>query len=143
MNKVELVGRLTKDPEAKMTPNQTQYCNFTLAVDRKYKDNNGQRLTDFVNCIAWRQTAVFISKYFKKGYRIGAVGSIQTRSYEDNNGEKKFITEVLVEEAEFVESNQKTEPESQQQTQVPEQQTQVPEQPKQAEEPTGELPFEI
>ena len=105
MNKVELVGRLTKDPEVKLTSNQTQFCNFTIAVDRRFKDANGQRQADFINCVAWRQTAVFIQKYFHKGNRIGLVGSIQTRSYDDNSGQKKFITEVVIDEAEFVESS--------------------------------------
>ena len=104
MNKVELVGRLTKDPEIKLTTNQTQFCNFTVAVDRRFKDQNGQRQADFINCVAWRQTAVFIQKYFRKGNRIGLVGSIQTRSYDDQSGQKKFITEVVIDEAEFVES---------------------------------------
>ena len=106
MNKVELVGRLTKDPEVKLTSNQTQFCNFTIAVDRRFKDQNGQRQADFINCVAWRQTAVFIQKYFHKGNRIGLVGSIQTRSYDDQqSGQKRFITEVVVDEAEFVESS--------------------------------------
>ena len=104
MNKAELVGRLTKDPETKLTANQTQYCNFTLAVDRRFKDANGQRQADFINCVAWRQTADFIQKYFKKGSRIGVVGSIQTRTYDDQNGAKHYIVEVVVDEAEFVES---------------------------------------
>lgn len=123
MNKVELVGRLTKDPEIRMTTNQNQYVNFTLAVDRRFKDINGQRQADFINCVAWKQTAVFIQKYFKKGNRIGACGSIQTRTYE-KDGQKQYITEVLVEEAEFVEDNRSqgetTEPESQHQEQAPE-----------------------
>ena len=105
MNKVSLVGRVCKDPEIKMTTNQTPYCNFTVAVDRRFKDANGQRQADFINCVAWKQTATFIQKYFRKGSRIGIVGSIQTRSYEDQNGQKHFVTEVLAEEAEFVESN--------------------------------------
>lgn len=109
MNKVELVGRLTKDPESKLTQNQTLYCNFTVAVDRRFKDANGERQADFINCVAWRQTAEFVQKYFKKGNRIGLCGSIQTRSYQDNDGTKHFITEVLVDEAEFVESASKTE----------------------------------
>ena len=104
MNKVELVGRLTKDPEVKLTSNQTQFCNFTVAVDRRFKDSNGQRQADFISCVAWRQTAAFIQKYFRKGSRIGLVGSIQTRNYEDQNGQKRYITEVVVDEAEFVES---------------------------------------
>lgn len=104
MNKVELVGRLTKDPEVKLTSNQTQFCNFTVAVDRRFKDSNGQRQADFISCVAWRQTAAFIQKYFRKGSRIGLVGSIQTRTYEDQNGQKRYVTEVVVDEAEFVES---------------------------------------
>ena len=109
MNKVELVGRLTKDPESKLTSNQTNYCNFTIAVDRRFKDANGERQADFINCVAWRQTAEFVQKYFKKGNRIGVCGSIQTRNYEDDSGIKHYITEVLVDEAEFVESASKTE----------------------------------
>lgn len=103
MNKVILIGRITKDLEVKLTSNQTKYVNFTIAVDRKFKDADGNRQTDFINCVAWKQTADFISKYFKKGSRIGVSGSIQTRSYE-KDGQKVFITEVLVDEAEFVES---------------------------------------
>lgn len=103
MNKVQLVGRLTKDPEIKLTSNQTSYCNFTVAVDRRFKDKDGQRQSDFINCVAWKQTADFIKKYFSKGSRIGICGSIQTRNYE-KDGQKVFITEVLVDEVEFVES---------------------------------------
>lgn len=134
MNKVELVGRLTKDPEIKLTTNQTQYCNFTLAVDRRFKDANGQRQADFINCVAWKETAAFIQKYFHKGNRIGLCGSIQTRSYDDNNGQKRFVTEVIVDEVEFVESA------TQQQTpaQTPTEATGTP-----AEEQAGNLPFEI
>lgn len=104
MNKVVLVGRLTKDPESKMTSSQVQFVNFTIAVDRRFKDSNGQRQADFINCVAWRQTAQFISNYFHKGSRIGVIGSLQTRSYDGNDGQKRFVTEVLVDEAEFVES---------------------------------------
>ena len=105
MNKVELIGRLTKDPELKQTQNETVFCNFTVAIDRRYKDANGNRQADFINCTAWRQTATFIQKYFKKGNRIGICGCIQTRSYEEDDGRKVFITEVIAEEAEFVENN--------------------------------------
>ena len=104
MNKVELIGRLTKEPELKLTSNQTQFCNFTVAVDRRFKDANGQRQADFINCLAWKQTAVFIQKYFHKGNRIGLTGSIQTRSFDDLNGQKRFVTEVVIDEVEFVES---------------------------------------
>lgn len=104
MNKVELIGRLTKDAELKTTSSGINYCNFIIAVDRKFKDANGNRQADFIACVAWRTTADFISKYFKKGNRIAVVGSIQTRTYEDQNGQKKLVTEVIVDEAEFVES---------------------------------------
>ena len=119
MNKVQLVGRLTKDPEVKNTSNQIPFCSFTLAVDRRFKDQNGQRQADFINCVAWRQTASFIGSYFHKGSRIGVCGSIQTRTYDDNNGQKVYITEVIVEEAEFVESqNNQTQNQSQSQRPV-------------------------
>jgi len=135
MNKVELVGRLTKEPEVKMTSNQTAYCNFTVAVDRKFKDKDGNRQADFIICVAWKQTATFIQKYFHKGNRIGLTGSIQTRTYEDNEGRTVFVTEVLVDDVEFVESANKTEP-----TTAP---APIPEPKEPVQEPSGELPFEI
>ena len=105
MNKVELIGRLTKEPELKLTSNQVQFCSFTVAVDRKFKDANGQRQADFISCLAWKNTAVFIQKYFHKGNRIGITGSIQVRSFDNAEGKKCFITEVIAEEVEFVESS--------------------------------------
>lgn len=135
MNKVELIGRLTKEPEIRLTPNQVQFCGFTLAVDRRFKDANGQRQADFINCLAWKQTAVFIQKYFHKGNRIGIVGSIQTRSYEDQNGQKKFITEVIVDEVYFVESQNNA------QSTQPTQANVAPTAP--IEETTSDLPFEM
>jgi len=102
-----------------------------LAVDRRFKDANGERQTDFINCVAWRQTAEFIGKYFHKGNRIGVCGSIQTRSY-DKDGQKVFVTEILVEEAEFVESQSKSES-------APAPQAE----PTPAVEESGNLPFEI
>lgn len=131
MNKVILVGRITADPEIKLTTNQTQFCNFTIAVERRFKDANGNRQTDFINCVAWKNTAVFIQKYFHKGNRIGVVGSIQTRSYEDQNGQKRFITEVVVDEAEFVDSASKAD------------NSQQDAEPTEQAEQGGELPFEI
>ena len=136
MNKCELIGRLTKDPELRLTSNQTAYCNFTIAVDRRFKDAQGNRQADFINCVAWKQTAQFIQKYFKKGNRIGIVGSIQTRQYEDNNGAKRFVTEVIVDEAEFVESQTQTAP-------APQNQAEPTQASALAEEAPGALPFEI
>lgn len=108
MNKVILIGRLTKDPEVKSTASQVSFCNFTIACDRKFKDANGQRQADFISCVAWRQTATFVGSYFHKGSKIAVTGSIQTRTYDDNSGQKRYVTEVVVEDAEFVESANNT-----------------------------------
>lgn len=113
MNCVSLVGRLTKEPEVKTTSSSVSVCKFTVAVDRKFKDANGEKQADFINCVAWRQTANFISSYFHKGSKIAVTGSIQTRNYDDQDGKKVYVTEVVVDEAEFVESsgnNQNSQP---------------------------------
>ena len=104
MNKAILVGNLTKAPELRTTPNGVSTTSFTVAVNRRYKSQDGQQQTDFINCVAWRGTAEFIAKYFTKGSRIGVVGTIQTRSYNDQNGNRRYVTEVVVDEAEFVTS---------------------------------------
>lgn len=104
MNKAILVGRLTKDVEVRTTSNNIACAQFTVAVQRKYKDEQGNYASDFINCVAWRQTASFISQHFTKGMKIGLTGSIQTRSYNDKNGNTVYVTEVLVEDAEFIES---------------------------------------
>jgi single-strand DNA-binding protein len=101
MNKVELVGRLTKDPEVKLTSNQTQFCNFTIAVDRRFKDANGQRQADFISCVAWRQTAAFVCRYFGKGNMLAVEGQIQTRTYQAKDGTNRHVTEVVVDNASF------------------------------------------
>lgn len=103
MNKVILIGRLTRDPEVKTTQNQISVCSFSIAVDRRFKDANGERQADFINCVAWRQQAELLGRYFQKGSRIGIVGNIQTRNYEVE-GSKRYVTEVVVDEIEFVES---------------------------------------
>lgn len=101
MNKCSLIGRFTKDPEVKQTAGGNSVCSFTIAVDRKYKKADGTREADFIPCVGWRQVAEIIGQYFHQGSRIGITGSIQTRSYDGQNG-KVFITEVLVEEIEFI-----------------------------------------
>ena len=108
MNKVILIGRLVKDPELKTTQSQIAFCGFTIAVDRKFK-TNGEKQADFINIVAWRDRAEFIGKYFQKGSKIGIIGSIQTRDYLDKDGKKIYVTEIIVDEAEFVDSKQ-TEP---------------------------------
>lgn len=104
MNKAILVGRLTRDPELKSTANGTNVCSFSIAVNRRYKNAEGNYDADFINCTAWRQTAEFVSKYFTKGRMIGVVGSIQTRNYDDKDGKKVYVTEVAADEVHFVES---------------------------------------
>lgn len=103
MNKVILLGRLTRDPELKTTPNGVAVCSFGMAVNRRYKNAEGGYDADFINCVAWRQTGEFVSKYFTKGRMIAVCGSLQTRNYE-KDGRRHYVTEVLVEEAYFTES---------------------------------------
>ena len=101
LNKVILGGRLTADVEQKQTPSGVVTCNFSIAVNRKYQ-KDGEQQTDFINCQAWRSTAEFITKYFRKGSAICICGSIQTRSWNDKDGNKRYATEVVVDEAMFV-----------------------------------------
>jgi single-strand DNA-binding protein len=101
INKSIIGGRLTADPELKQTTSGLSVCSFTVAVNRRTgKDKEDQ--TDFINCQAWRQTAEFICKYFKKGSSICIAGAIQTRNWTDNNGQKRYATEVIADEAYFV-----------------------------------------
>ncbi|HOO61432.1 MAG TPA: single-stranded DNA-binding protein [Bacillota bacterium] len=104
MNKVFLLGRLTRDPEVKKTGSDISVCSFTVAVDRRFKNQNGERQADFINCVAWRQQADLIGKYFNKGSRINVIGSLQSRSYDDADGKKRYVTEVVVDEIEFVDT---------------------------------------
>ena len=100
-NKVILGGRLTSDIELKTTPSGVSVCSFSLAVNRKYS-KEGEQQADFINCQAWRSTAEFISKYFKKGSSLCVVGSLQQRTWTDKDGHKRYATEVVVDEAMFV-----------------------------------------
>ena len=102
-NLVVLTGRLTADPELKTTPNGVPVTSFSIAVNRSYRAGEEQQ-TDFINLVAWRQRAEFISKYFTKGSLIGIEGSIQTRRYQDKNGNNRTAFEVVVNNAHFVES---------------------------------------
>lgn len=101
MNKSILVGRLTKDVELKTTQSGVSVCSFTVAVNRKFKNADGNYDADFINCVAWRGQAEFLSKYFEKGSMVGIAGSIQTRSY-DSDGHKVWVTEVVADEVSFV-----------------------------------------
>ena len=106
LNKVVLAGRITADPELKQTPSGVSVLRFTLAVNRRYSKNSeqGEQQTDFITMVAWRQTAEFISKYFRKGSAICVTGSIQTRSWQDQQGQKRYATDVVIDEAMFVDS---------------------------------------
>lgn len=95
LNCIIIMGRLTADPELKTTPNGTSVTSFCVAVDRSYVKQGEERQTDFINAVAWRQTADFITRYFHKGSMIAVQGSIQTRNYEDKNGNKRTAVEVL------------------------------------------------
>lgn len=104
LNSVNLIGRFTRDPELRTTPNGISTCSFTIAVDRNFTRQGEERKADFINCVAWRQTAELISRYFKKGNLIALEGSIQTRNWDDNEGKRHYATEVVVDRVHFVES---------------------------------------
>lgn len=120
INKLVLGGRLTSDVELKQTPSGVSVCTFTLAVNRKYQAE-GQQQTDFLNCTAWRQTAEFISKYFRKGSSLCVTGSVQTRTWQDQNGQKRYATDIVVDEALFVDSKNEA-----QQAEAPKPNTYIP-----------------
>jgi len=105
MNKVCLIGRLTKDPEVRYTQsNNTMVVSFNLAVNRRFIKENEERQADFISIVAWSKTAEFVSKYFKKGQQVGIVGRIQTRNWDDEQGQKHYATEVIAEEVYFADS---------------------------------------
>ena len=102
-NKVILVGNMTADPELKQTTAGLSVCTFTIAVNRRYtKAEQGQQTVDFFNVVAWRQQAEFVSRYFKKGNPILICGQLQTRTWNDNQGQKRYATEVIADEVSFV-----------------------------------------
>ena len=104
LNRAILMGRLVADPELRQTPNGVSVCSFRIAVDRNYSGRNGERQTDFLDIVAWRNTAEFVSRYFNKGKMIIVEGSIQSRSYEDKNGNKRTAVEVVADNCMFGES---------------------------------------
>ena len=104
MNKVALVGRLTAKPELRYTNSNVAFTRFILAVNRQYPNQDGKREADFINIIAWRKQAEVISKYFDKGNLIAIEGKLQTSSYDDKNGNKKYTTDVALDNFEFIEN---------------------------------------
>lgn len=101
LNKVILMGNLCADPELKKTPSGVSVCTFRLGVARRYKDTEGKSVSDFITCVAWRQSAEFVCRYFKKGASMVVVGSLSTRTYEDQQGNKHYLTEVVTDEVSF------------------------------------------
>lgn len=100
MNHVVLIGRLTKEPETRYTQNNVCVVSFTIAVNRPYA-KDGEQKADFINVVAWNKTAEFVSKYFNKGQQVALHGRIQTRTYDDKNGKKVYVTEVVAEDVYF------------------------------------------
>lgn len=104
INNVVLVGRMTKDAELRHTPSNVGVATFTLAVNRNRKNENGEREADFINCVIWRQQAENLANWAKKGALIGVTGRIQTRSYDNQQGQRVYVTEVVVESFQLLES---------------------------------------
>lgn len=102
MNSVNLIGRLTRDPELRSTDTGESVCSFSLAVQRNFKNKDGEYVADFINCVAWRKKAEFISMYFKKGQQMGVQGELQTRKWSDDEGKTRYATEVIVNGTTFV-----------------------------------------
>jgi len=102
INRVILVGRLTRDPELRYTPSGVANCSFTLAVDRQFKNAQGEKEADFINVVAWRQTAELCAQYLKKASQTGIDGRLQTRSYDNKEGKRVYVTEVVAENVEFL-----------------------------------------
>ena len=103
MNRVILVGRLTKDPDLRYTPNGIAVATFTVAVNRNFKNNQGEREADFINCVIWRKQAENVANYLKKGSLCGVDGRLQTRNYDGQDGKRVYVTEVLAESVQFLE----------------------------------------
>ena len=104
MNRVILVGNVTRDPELTTTPSGVSVCRFTLAVTRRFQNANGEREADFLPIVAWRERAEICAKYLRKGSKAGVAGSVQTRTYDAQDGTKRYVTEVVADEVEFLTS---------------------------------------
>lgn len=109
INNVVLIGRLTKDPDMRYTPNGTAVATFTLAVNRNFTNQNGSREADFINCVIWRKSAESLANYCRKGTLLGVTGRIQTRNYENQQGQRVYVTEVVAERYQLLESRQVSE----------------------------------
>lgn len=104
MNRVVLVGRLTRDPDLRYTPTGVAVANFTLAINRPFTNQDGNREADFINCVVWRRPAENLANYMKKGNQVGVDGRLQSRSYEGQDGKTVYVTEVVADSVQFLES---------------------------------------
>lgn len=102
MNKVVLIGRLTRDPELRYTGNNTAVATFSIAVNRTFQNQQGEREADFINIVVWRKQAENVKNFLTQGSQVAIDGRIQTRSYDDNNGQKRYVTEVVADNVEFL-----------------------------------------
>ena len=126
LNHIAIMGRLVRDPELRRTGNGIAVCSFTVAIDRDFA-SDGKREADFIDCVAWRQTGEFVSKYFTKGKLIAAAGRLQTRTYEDKSGGKRKATELVAEHCYFAESRRDSDTGGQSSGEPPRNQYQTPE----------------
>ena len=119
INNVVLVGRLTRDPELQYTPSNVAVATFSLAVNRNFKNQAGDREADFINCMIWRKPAELLSEWCKKGNLVAITGRIQTRSYENQQGQRVYVTEVVAESFQLLEKRDKTADHSSMENQMP------------------------
>lgn len=118
INNVTLVGRLARDPDMRYTPNGVAVVNFTLAVNRPYRNQNGENQADFIQCVTWRKSAEALAQHQRKGNLIGVTGSIQTRNYENEQGQRVYVTEVLANSVQFLEPANRQQNQGQNQGQI-------------------------
>lgn len=102
MNKAIIIGNIVREPEYRSTNDGTPVCSFTVAVNRRYKNPNGEYDADYIGCVAWRNNADFVYKHFVKGQAIGVTGTLQTRNFEDKKGIKRYVTELIADEIDFI-----------------------------------------
>lgn len=102
MNKIFAIGNLTKDPELRKTQSDVSVCTFSIACNRRFKNASGEREADFLNIVVWRAQADSCYQYLKKGSKVAVAGSLQSRSYEDKDGNRRFVTEIVADEVEFI-----------------------------------------
>ena len=105
MNKIIVIGNLTRDPESSQTTNGISLCRFSIAVNRRFVNAEGEREVDFINIVTWRNLADNCAKYLKKGGKVAVIGSLQTRSYDAQDGSKRYVSEIVADEVEFIGAN--------------------------------------